>query len=70
MRYDYYDIDVPGDCADTIGDLASIAIDEARERARLWVMPCLWTARHVSGEVGDWIVRFRVVRKRHSRKVA
>ena len=30
MRYDYYTIGVPGDCADSVEELGSIAIDEAR----------------------------------------
>jgi len=65
MCYDYYDVEVPGDCADSIEELASIAIDEARERARLYCIPALWTARLIAGVVGDWTVYFRVCRKRH-----
>lgn len=69
MRYDYYMVDVPGDCADSIEDLAGIAIAEARERARLYCLPALWTATLVVGEVGDWVVRFRVCRKRRARRL-
>ena len=64
--YDYYDVEVPGDCADSIEDLADIAINEARERARLYCIPALWTARLVEGAVGDWQVRFKVSRKRRA----
>ena len=64
MRYDYYMVDVPGDCDDSLEGLASIAIAEARERARLYCIPALWTARRIVGDVGDWTVRFRVCRKR------
>ena len=67
VSYDYYTIDVPGDCADTIEELAGIAIDEARDRARLYCLPALWTATRIVGDVGDWTVRFRVCRKRHKR---
>jgi hypothetical protein len=66
FRYDYYEIAIPGDCADTIEALANIAIDEARERTRLYCIPALWVSRWISGEIGDWIVRFRVIRKRNN----
>ena len=65
MRYDYYNIEVPGDCADSIEELGDIAIDEARDRARLYCMPALWTAVLIAGEIGDWTVTFRVCRKRY-----
>jgi hypothetical protein len=67
MRYDYYTVDVPGDCADSVEELGNIAIDEARDRARLYCIPALWTARRISGEVGDFTVRFQVCRKRRRR---
>jgi hypothetical protein len=66
--YDQYTIDVPGDCAETIQELGEIAINEARERARLYCMPANWTATRISGEVGDNNVRFKVVRKRNNSK--
>ena len=64
MRYDYYSVDVPGDCADDIATLAGYAINEARERARLYCVPAEWSAQLVCGELGDFNVRFRVRRKR------
>ncbi len=67
MAYDYYDVSVPGDCADSIEELGQIAINEATDRARLYCLPALWTAERVAGDVGDWTVRFRVCRKRHKR---
>lgn len=67
--YDYYEVDIPGDLSDDIKVLAEQAITEARERTKLYCMPAVWTATRISGEVGDWNVRFRVVRKRN-RKVA
>ena len=63
--YDYYIVDVPGDCDDTIKGLGQIAIIEARERARLYCMPATWIATHLEGEVGDWNVKFRVCRMRN-----
>ena len=63
-KYDYYTVDVPGDCADSVEDLGSIAIDVCRERARLYCMSALWIATRIAGVVGDWVVRFRVCRKR------
>lgn len=64
--YDYYRISIPGDLADSLTELAEHAINEARERARLYCIPCDWEARRVSGEVGDHEVRF-VVRRRRRR---
>lgn len=65
---DYYTVSIPGDASDSLEDIASMAIDEARERARLYAIPCEWTACHVSGEIGEWEVKFRVRRRRLARK--
>ena len=65
FRYDYYTVDIPGDCADDMATLADYAINEARERATIYAMPALWTARRVSGDVGDFNVQFRVRRMRN-----
>lgn len=67
FTYDYYSIGVPGDCADTVEALAEIAINEARERARLYVMPATWSAELESGELGDFEVYFKVRRKRFAK---
>lgn len=67
FRYDYYDVEVPGDCADSITELGYIAIAEAEDRARLYCLPAIWWATLVAGVVGDWTVRFRVCRKRRKR---
>ena len=64
MRYDYYMIGVPGDCADSLEELGGIAIDEMRDRARLYCRPAMWTAVRIRGDVGDGTVWFRVCRKR------
>jgi hypothetical protein len=63
-KYDYYDVEVPGDCADSLEELGQVAIAEAMDRARLYCLPALWTAARVTGDVGDWVVQFRVCRKR------
>lgn len=68
FQYDYYTCDVPGDCADSVEELASLAINECRDRARLYCLPALWAAVRVAGDVGDWTVRFRVCRKRNKRQ--
>lgn len=61
---DYYTVAIPGDAADDINTLAEYAITDAREMARLYVMPAEWIATRVSGTVGDHEVIFRVRRKR------
>lgn len=69
LTRDYYLVDVPGDAADTFDALGDIAINEARERARIYAIPANWTATRISGDIGDFVVRFRVCRIRH-RKAA
>jgi hypothetical protein len=63
--YDYYKVSVPGDCDDSIEALADIAINQAREQARLYCIPCAWNAELVSGELGDFECTFKVTRKRN-----
>jgi hypothetical protein len=65
FTYDYYVIGVPGDLAESMQELAEQAIAEAREKARLYCMPCEWSAHAISGEVGGMEVRFKVRRKRN-----
>jgi hypothetical protein len=62
---DYYQVSVPGNCAESLEELGDIAIQEARERAKLYVVPCNWEAQHVAGELGDFEVKFKVCRTRH-----
>lgn len=67
FAYDYYRVAVPGDMCEgdeAMEELASVAINEARSRARLYCIPALWAAKLVSGEVGGSEVVFQVVRKR------
>lgn len=64
FKYDYYDVEVPGDCADSVEELGQVAIAEAVDRTRLYCIPAIWSAVLVAGEVGDFTVQFRVCRKR------
>lgn len=69
--YDVYDVAIPGDLLGdnaTILELADYAIQGARERTTLYCSPCEWRATRVSGNVGDFEVMFRVVRKRRKAK--
>jgi len=63
-KYDYYDVSVPGDCADSLEELGRVAIADAVDRTRLYCLTASWTAVWVVGDVGDLVVRFRVCRRR------
>ena len=67
-KYDYYTVSVPGDLETTMHGLSQWAINEAKEGARLCVIPCEWLAWPIQGKVGDLEVKIRVRRKRN-RKV-
>ncbi len=69
IAYDYYTIKVPGDLADDLETLGQHAINEAADCSHIYAMPCTWSAKHLSGEVGDWWVTFQVVRKRNRRTI-
>jgi hypothetical protein len=60
-RYDYYRVDVPEDVG-TMKERCSVAIETARERATLYVVPCAWEVLTIAGE------RFTVRRKRFARR--
>jgi hypothetical protein len=62
--YDTYKVSVPGDAADSMLVLGNLAIAEARERTKLECTPVEWSAIPIGGEVGDFEVIFKVVRKR------
>lgn len=73
LVYDYYTVRVSGDVYDldypsAMEELGQLAIEEARERTRLWCFPALWVAEPIAGELGDYMITFRVRRTR--RKVA
>jgi hypothetical protein len=61
--YDYYTIAIPTDAFATKEEAGSHAIDEARERARLYCMPADWRAVLLSEGGLDFV--FRVSRKRN-----
>ncbi len=61
-KEEHFTISLPGDLCETMEDLATYAIDQAREEAETYVIPCQWEARHTGGELGDWEVTFDVVR--------
>lgn len=63
--YDYYFVDIPGDCSDEMTILAEMAIEEAKDKAKLYCVPAIWTSERISGEIGDFNVRFKVCRKRN-----
>lgn len=65
MRYDYYTIGIPGDAFETLKEASDCAIDEARDRASLYCIPCDWCATVISGEIGDYEITFRVRRRRN-----
>lgn len=62
---DYYTVRLPGDACDSLDDLSSMAINEAKERAKLYCVPAMWTVKVLAGEVGDWEVSLRVCRVRN-----
>jgi hypothetical protein len=70
---DYYEVRVPTDLedkADAMDRLADAAIDEARERAKLYCMPAEWTADFLreewGPEYGATVAVFRVRRRRNN----
>lgn len=65
FQYDYYDVCVPGDLSDDMKVLGNQAITEAEQRTKLYCVPAVWTATRISGEIGDFEVKFRVCRKRN-----
>ena len=64
--YDYYTITLPGDMFTDLKDFGDQAIDEARERAKLFCMQCDWVASHISGEPGDMEIAYKVTRRRRA----
>jgi hypothetical protein len=49
LVYDYYDVDLPSDCCDE-SERFDLAVNQAREMARLYVMPCEWRLVSDDGE--------------------
>jgi hypothetical protein len=68
-RYDYYQIKLPCDLItpdhpDWTEGMSWYAINQARELARLWCVPCHWEAQLIEGDKDSWECVFKVRRKR------
>lgn len=55
-KYDYYDVEVPDDLvaqcnSNDYRPAFYYACDEARERAKLYVIPCRWTFVYLKGNI-------------------
>ena len=50
LRYHYYTIEVPSDCETDPELRFDLAVNEARERANLYIMPCEWRLIRDNGE--------------------
>lgn len=59
--YDYYNVDIPPDCEADPEKRFDLAVLEAGDRARLYVMPCNWILISDDGH------NVRVCHKRHRR---
>lgn len=59
LIYDYYQVSVPEDLG-TLMERCEVAITEARERTRLYAIPCDWTVRIGPGDM-------LIVRRRRNR---
>lgn len=69
LCYDYYTVRLPGDIyreddPEAMEMMGQLAIETARERARIYCSPALWLAECVKGELGDHTMTFRVRRSR------
>lgn len=62
--YDYYKVLIPNDLSDDPKYAASVAIDQAREQAKLYCIPCEWTATKIGQNALDDIYRVRRKRNR------
>jgi hypothetical protein len=54
FKYDYYKVDIPDDITDP-RERARLAMMDARQRARLWVIPAIWTV--IKDDGAEIIVR-------------
>ena len=66
LRSTVFDIRVPGDLFDNMDDFLDYAIYQAREEADDYVIPAEWTSEHISGDIGDYEIKFRVKRLSNS----
>lgn len=64
-KYDYYTIDLDSGAFDSDEEIRLSAIQEARERVRLYIMPCEWRAEIIAGGLDCFITRVKVCRIRY-----
>lgn len=50
-KYDYYNIEIPLDCEENKERRFELAILEAKERTRLFCLPCNWRLISDNGEI-------------------
>lgn len=62
MRQVVFTIRLPGDLHEKMEDYFDSASNQAREEAEDYVIPAQWEVEHVSGNIGDWEMEFRVTR--------
>ena len=60
--YDYYDVDIPDDCEEDADRRFLLAVNQARDAARIYAIPCLWYLVFLDGNV------VRVCRRRARRE--
>lgn len=63
-RYDYYTVEIPSDAEEDPEERFDMAIVAARDRARLYVIPCDWRLVRDDGET------ITVCRKRNNNQTA
>lgn len=66
--YDYYVVRVPSYLSHDTSYLENQAILEAKERTRLYCVPAVWTAIQIDGDTRNWMLTFKVCRKRYNTK--
>lgn len=68
FKYDYFMITLPSDLiqveTDWAAQMCDVAINEARESARIFAIPCEWQAELLSGSPDSFESVFRVRRRR------
>ena len=63
MTQKTFTIRLPGDLFATLEEFADYAIYQAREDAEDFVIPAEWRAEHISGDIGDNELEFKVTRE-------
>ncbi len=68
---DYYKVTLPSDLIQEpdqwLEQMSDLAINEARESARLYCIPAMWDATLIEGGPDTWECTFRVRRRRAKR---